>query len=88
MKEPYFSEALIKFETAFDTPMRDALASVSLDRQVEVLEAVVKDVEKFAKANNVTICRKTWTEYKEAANWKQLAEKVLSKEKSIFKFFS
>jgi len=77
-----FDDNIIKFEAAFDTPMKDAFGSISLDRQVDLLDVVVEDVKRFAKERNIEVCRKTWTEYRKQANWQELAKEALTEKES------
>lgn len=77
MKEMLFNENIIRYEAVVDTPLRDEFSDIALDRQLEMVEVVVKDVERFAFDNNLTICRKTWEQYKKSANWKELAKEAM-----------
>ncbi len=47
MKERFFNENTIRYEAVVDTPLRDEFSSIALDRQIEMVEVVVKDVERF-----------------------------------------
>ena len=78
MKEAYFSVDLIRFEAAFDTPIKDALKNVPLSSQIESLDLVVQDVELYAQVNNLPICRKTWESYRKQADWSKLAKLIVA----------
>jgi len=79
-----FTTNIIKFEAAFDTPIKDALQTVSPDKWDDLLDVVVADVQKYANDNNIEICRKTWTEYCKQANWQALVTEMFPPKKSIF----
>ena len=84
-----FNESIIKFEAAFDTPIKDAFEGIELDQWDDLLEVVVADVRRYAQENKVDVCRKTWDAYRKQANWNYLAESALRKKKGFFsKLFS
>lgn len=74
-----FDENIIRFETAFDTPIRLSLVGIEMNQWLESAQVVLEDYQEYLKVNNLEFCRKTWTEYKKNADWSKLSELVLKK---------
>ena len=87
MKDMFYGDATIKFEAMFDTTLRQAIAHIPLDKQVELLDVVVADVTAYAEGRGVEVCRKTWNEYCKQVNWQSVADKVLEANKSAMERF-
>lgn len=82
-----FDENIIRFETAFDTPIRLSLVGIEMNQWLESAQVVLEDYQEYLKVNNLEFCRKTWENYKKSADWTALAEKCVKPKVEKKNFF-
>ena len=79
MKTDLFDDNTVKFEALTETELKERLADVPLDTQLELAQVVVDEVKLYAEVNKLDYNRKTWLQYKKQTDWRKMSELLKSK---------